>query len=114
MTSAFYKILRGDPKKGIEDMNANLVPYEHALREKFFAGSKPGMIDYMLWPWFERLPLLADMGFTFNGDGQCPKLAAWIEAMEQDENVQKIKVPLSTTKKFMDGYRQGKPEYDIE
>ena len=114
MTSAFYKILRGDPKKGIEDMNQNLLPYEQGLQETFFGGSQPGMVDYMLWPWFERLPLLTEMGFTLNSDGQFPKLAAWIESMEHDENVQKIKVPLETMKKFMDGYRQGKPDYDFE
>jgi len=72
------------------------------------------MVDYMLWPWFERLPLLSEAGFEFNADGQFPKLAAWIEAMEANENVQKVKNPIEITKKFMDGYRQGKPEYDFE
>lgn len=71
------------------------------------------MVDYMLWPWFERFPLLSDAGFQFNADGNLPKLAAWIDAMEADANVQKIKVPLEATRKFMEGYRQGTPEYDI-
>lgn len=83
------------------------------MKEKFFGGSKPAMVDYMLWPWFERLPLLSEAGFKFNADGQFPKLAAWIEAMEADENVQQIQVPIEVTKKFMQGYRQGTPEYDI-
>lgn len=72
------------------------------------------MVDYMLWPWFERLPLLVESGYTFNADGRFPKLAAWIQSMEGNENVQKVKVPLETMKKFMDGYKQGKPEYDLE
>jgi glutathione S-transferase len=71
------------------------------------------MVDYMLWPWFERLPLINDAGFQFNADGKFPKLAAWIEAMESDENVQKIKVPIEISKKFMEGYQKGTPEYDI-
>lgn len=83
------------------------------MKDTFFGGSKPAMVDYMLWPWFERMPLLIDAGFQFNANGQFPKLAAWVEAMEADENVQKIKVPMDITKKFMEGYRQGTPEYDI-
>jgi glutathione S-transferase len=71
------------------------------------------MVDYMLWPWFERFPLLSDAGFEFNVDGKLPKLAAWIEAMEADEAVQKVKVPIEISKKFMETYRQGAPEYDI-
>jgi len=72
------------------------------------------MIDYMLWPWFERLPLLADAGFQFNADGKFPKLAAYIEAMQANENVQKVKVPDEISKRFMETYRQGKAEYDFE
>jgi hypothetical protein len=72
------------------------------------------MVDYMLWPWFERFPLLIDYGFEFNADGNFPKLAAWIEAMEGNENVQKIKVPTEISKKFFDTYKQGKPQYDFE
>ncbi len=95
-------------------MNKNLVPYEEALTDTFFGGSKPAMVDYMLWPWFERAPLLADAGYELNSDGRFPKLAAWVKAMEANEAVQKIKVPNETVKKFMDGYKQGKPEYDLE
>jgi len=72
------------------------------------------MVDYMFWPWFERLPLLANAGFEFNADGKFPKLAAWIEAMEANEAVQKIKVPNEITKKFTETYLQGKTEYDFE
>ena len=24
----------------------------------FSTGDKPGMLDYMIWPWFERMPML--------------------------------------------------------
>jgi hypothetical protein len=67
------------------------------------------MVDYMLWPWFERLPLLVDAGFTLNADGKTPKLAAWVKTMEANDVVKKIKVPTELQKKFMEGYRNGKP-----
>jgi glutathione S-transferase len=71
------------------------------------------MVDYMLWPWFERLPVLSEAGFEFNADGNFPKLAAWIEAMKSDESVQKVQIPTEISKKFMETHRQGTPEYDI-
>ena len=114
MTNAYYKILRGDAKKGIESLNNNLATYEEALNDTYFGGSSPGMVDYMLWPWFERLPLLSEAGFEFNADGKLPKLAAWIKSMEGNEVVQKVKVPTELSKKFMEGYKNGKPEYDFE
>ena len=114
MTTAFYRILRGDAQKGIEDMNQNLGSYEEALKDTFFGGSKPGMVDYMLWPWFERLPLLTEKGFVFNENGRFPKLEAWIAAMHADENVQKVKVPQDLTRRFMQGYIEGNVEYDFD
>ena len=113
VVSGFYKTFRGDPKQGIEDLNKSLAAYEAALTGTFFGGSKPAMVDYMLWPWFERFPLLSNAGFEFNADGKFPKLAAWIDAMEADDAVQKVKVPIEISKKFMETYRQGAPEYDI-
>ncbi|CAF3380130.1 unnamed protein product [Rotaria sp. Silwood2] len=114
VVSPFYKFLRSHGTEGSEDLNKSLTTYENALNDTYFGGSKPAMVDYMLWPWFERLPLLIDVGFQFNVDGKLPKLAAWIKAMEADKNVQKVKVPFELTKKYMAGYVQGKPEYDIE
>ena len=111
--SAFYKTFRDDPKEGGEDLNKSLAVYEELLAGKFFGGSKPAMVDYMIWPWFERLPILSDIGYVFNADGKFPKLAAWIEAMQADEAVKKIQVPIELATKYLQSYRKGAPEYDI-
>ncbi|CAF1285206.1 unnamed protein product [Adineta steineri] len=112
--TAYFKIMRGDPKQGVEELNKNLKPYEEALTNIFFGGSKPAMIDYMIWPWFERFPFLSDGNFEFNSDGNFPKLAAWVNGMEANEAVQKVKVPSELAKKFLEGYSQGKPQYDFD
>ncbi|CAF1499617.1 unnamed protein product [Adineta steineri] len=114
ITTAFYKIMREDPKQGLEDLNKNLKTYEQALTDTFFGGSKPAMIDYMFWPWFERFQFLGEAGFEFNSDGKSPKLTAWVNAMEANEAVQKIKVPTALLKKFLEGYKRGKPQFDFE
>lgn len=31
----------------------------------FFGGNKPGMLDYMIWPWCERVDLLRFFGKQF-------------------------------------------------
>jgi glutathione S-transferase len=72
------------------------------------------MVDYMIWPWFERLVLLSDFGYVLNADGKLPKLAAWVKAMLANEAVKKIKVPEETMKKFAKTARDGKADYDIE
>jgi glutathione S-transferase len=72
------------------------------------------MVDYMLWPWFERLALLSDAGFVLNADGKLPKLAAWVNEMQADEAVQKVKVPEATMRRFGATARQGNADYDIE
>ena len=72
------------------------------------------MIDYMIWPWFERFFILKKFGFVLNEDGKLPKLAAWIAAMEIDPVVAKVRVPQSTTEKFLEGVLKDHVDYDVE
>ncbi len=109
-----HKVLQGDAQNAIEDLNESLAAYEKELHDTFFGGSKPALVDYMLWPWFENLPRLEEAGFVLNADGKLPKLAAWVEAMKADEAVQKTKVPEETVKRFRESAKQGEPDYDIE
>jgi len=113
VTSGFYKIVRED-KTAVDELLKSLSVYENALTGNFFGGdSSPTMIDYMLWPWFERLPLLKERGFDFDEEKkQFPKLSAWIAAMNSSKPVKDIQIPLEKTKRFMEGYRQGQPVYD--
>jgi len=106
--------MRGDVKSGIEALNKSLVAYEEELHDTFFGGSKPGMVDYMIWPWIENVSRLSEAGFVLNGDGKLPKLAAWVKAMEADKAVQKTKAPEEIVTKFMQSMKEGKPNYDIE
>ena len=95
-------------------MKESLAVYEEELHDTFFGGSKPGMVDYMIWPWFEALLRLSEAGFLLNADGKLPKLAAWVKSMQADEAVQKTKVPDAIVNKFMETMKQGKANYDIE
>jgi len=112
--SAFYKVFSQEGENAVENLNKSLVDYEEALQGTFFGGSKPAMVDYMLWPWFDFLSGLGETGFVLNGDGKLPKLAAWVKAMQADEAVKKTKVPDEIRKKFIESRKQGEPNYDVE
>jgi glutathione S-transferase len=101
-------------QKDIEELNEQLVIYEKALKDPFFGGSSPAMLDYMIWPIFHRFPMIKEHGFLFNDNGEFPKLAAWVEAMKADRAVQQTDIPLPELKRFYDGYFQGVSNYDFE
>lgn len=45
-----------------------LVLFENELIKRntvFFGGQKPGMVDYMIWPWCERADILKSFGNKF-------------------------------------------------
>ncbi|CAF0780112.1 unnamed protein product [Adineta ricciae] len=110
--SEFYKVFGESNAKNIEELNQSLSVYEQLLQNKFFGGTKPAMIDYMIWPWFELMSNLT--GYVLNADGKLPKLAAWVKVMDADEAVRKHRVPDETIKKFIASRRAGKPDFDVE
>ncbi|CAF1121071.1 unnamed protein product [Rotaria sordida] len=112
--SAFYKLFGSKEQNAVEDLKQSLTFYEEALQDKFFGGSKPAMVDYMLWPWFERFPALKETGFVLNADGKLPKLANWCKEMQENDAVRKTKVPDDVVQKFTHTVQQGKTDYDVE
>ncbi|XP_068954997.1 glutathione S-transferase omega-1 [Petaurus breviceps papuanus] len=72
----------------------------------FFGGNTISMIDYLIWPWFERLGLY--------GIADCvdhtSKLKLWIAAMKKDPTVTALLMEEQTLQNFMDLYIQNSPE----
>ncbi|KAK7079690.1 Glutathione S-transferase omega-1, partial [Halocaridina rubra] len=68
VTSAMYRVYRAHVKneeeeiaKAFSDIKEGLIPFETELQlrgTEFFDGETPGMLDYMLWPFGERLPVV--------------------------------------------------------
>ncbi|VVC44971.1 Hypothetical protein CINCED_3A021872 [Cinara cedri] len=58
---AFYKLMMttSEPEKpNFDELVYSLKPIEAELVQRgstFFGGASPNMVDYMIWPWFERL-----------------------------------------------------------
>ena len=57
--SPYYRILKNHKTEvgAIKELIAALDIFEEELKKrgtKFYGGSKPGMVDYMIWPYCER------------------------------------------------------------
>lgn len=63
-----YKVMVGIGRIGLEDdeiISTGLSTFEKELGNRegpFFGGSKPGMLDFMIWPWCERADILKVFG----------------------------------------------------
>ncbi|XP_060654963.1 pyrimidodiazepine synthase-like [Drosophila nasuta] len=56
----------------------------------YFGGKKPGFLDYMIWPWFERLPVVKYFlkeRYRFHKE-RYAELTAWVDLIVKDEVVQ--------------------------
>lgn len=74
------------------------------------------MVDYMLWPWAERIgviPLLYKDEKIPIADDSFPKIRAWYAAMQKLPVIQEIQISIERTYKLLLQYRAGGPvNYD--
>ncbi|XP_078499860.1 glutathione S-transferase omega-1-like [Lissotriton helveticus] len=82
-----------------EQFNTKILEFEEVLvRQKspYFGGDSVSMIDYMIWPFFERAE-----AFCFqDGLKNTPKINSWIELMMQDPAVKATKMDAKIMKAF--------------
>ncbi|KAK4820929.1 hypothetical protein QYF61_008650 [Mycteria americana] len=72
----------------------------------FYGGDSISMLDYMIWPWFERLEpfqLKDSLSHT-------PKLQRWMEAMKEDPAVKATMTDPQTFKDYLQLYLKNSPE----
>ncbi|XP_077679343.1 glutathione S-transferase omega-1 isoform X1 [Eretmochelys imbricata] len=72
----------------------------------FYGGDSVSMIDYMIWPWFERLEFLQLPDCLQH----TPKLRQWVEAMKKDPAVKATMTDAQTLKGFFELYVKNSPE----
>ncbi|XP_003218563.1 glutathione S-transferase omega-1 isoform X1 [Anolis carolinensis] len=114
LLSLAYKHLFG--VKNGEDMSAvkkeyseKLLKFEEILVNRnttFFGGNSVSMIDYLIWPWFERLELFQLQDCL----DHLPKLKEWVEVMMLDPAVQATTSDLQKIKGFFDLYLKNSHE----
>lgn len=69
-------------------------------------GDNPSMADYLMWPWIERLYMLADLS-------KFQVLLAWCAAMSDVPAVQECSYPVEWHKKFIEMHKAGNPDSQL-
>ncbi|XP_007252319.1 glutathione S-transferase omega-1 [Astyanax mexicanus] len=112
----FYRI-PGTKSKG-EDISALETELKEKLsklnkvlvnkKTKYFGGDSVSMIDYLIWPWFERVEAWQLKQYL---DGTA-ELKNWTLRMQEDPTVKAIMFKPEDHKVFFDSFMAGKPNYD--
>ncbi|GFR70613.1 omega class glutathione-s-transferase [Elysia marginata] len=79
--------------------------------------SKPCMFDFLLWPFFERFPMLAVLkenpGMLDLEAGKFPTLSAWDKAMRKLPAVMATSFDAQSHATWFKGHLSGAPDYDM-
>uniref|UniRef100_A0A3Q2Q636 Glutathione S-transferase omega n=1 Tax=Fundulus heteroclitus TaxID=8078 RepID=A0A3Q2Q636_FUNHE len=112
----FFKISsakrKGDDASGFEaELKEKFTKLNERLvkrKTSFFGGDTITLIDYMMWPFFERLEMF--------GAQRClehtPELKKWTERMLEDPAVKATIHSTDHHKAFFKSYQDGEPDYD--
>nr|QST14959.1 GSTomega protein [Diaphanosoma celebensis] len=124
VSGAMYKLYfaKGDLeilKKCRINLEEGLSTFEEELTQRgtpFFGGLRPGILDYMIWPWVERLPVLPilSQGLVVLPKDQIPLLMKWYDAMTQDDAVKESFISAENHAKYLESHLSGTPDYDME
>lgn len=99
--------------EGIDFVEARLAK----LKTTFFSGlAHPGMLDYFLWPWFERVHMYSlvfeEEALRFP-ESRFPNLATWIHRMSEDKTVAPYLLDTDTHAAFLHTVQSGNPNYNM-
>ncbi|XP_055976898.1 glutathione S-transferase omega-2-like isoform X2 [Sorex fumeus] len=90
-------------QKMLLELFDKILGYQNTI---FFGGNCTSMIDYLIWPWFERLDAY--------GIADCvdhtPALQLWIQAMRQDPTVCALFMEKNVFLGFLNLYFQNHPD----
>lgn len=103
-------------KTSSEKFEGLIEECENWLKESkgaFFMGDEVSMVDFHLWPFFERFPGFNLFGgYHFLTPGKHPLVDKWIEAMKNLDAVKATFITPEVHNAFMETYVKGVPQYD--
>ncbi|KAK6627682.1 hypothetical protein RUM44_010161 [Polyplax serrata] len=102
----------------MDDVKSSLDLFENEMcirKTKFLGGSKPGMLDFMIWPWCERADILKIIGgdlYKLPKD-RFPRILEWRLNMIADEGVRVSYLDPEIHAKYFMSRQAGTPDYDM-
>lgn len=113
VTAAYFKTVRTANPESLIDLNKSLEYFEKNLTSSFFGGETPTMVDYCMWPWFERFSFLKLL-LEFELDAsKFPKISGYIERMKKLPAVITTSTNINDLFEFHKSFVANKPDYDI-
>ncbi|XP_075228848.1 pyrimidodiazepine synthase-like isoform X2 [Lycorma delicatula] len=120
VSSVMYKIYFAPEmdQELFNDLLTALEPFEAELLSRstdYFSGNSPGMVDYMIWPWFERMdviPLLTGPEYSIS-DAKLPNLMKWRKRMLEDKVVKSHYLTSEQHAHHLKMRKAGTPDYII-
>lgn len=118
--SAVYPVFftTDPPADALTNFENALDVFEQELIKRgtpYFGGQQIGMVDYMIWPWFERFPALKiTLASKYELDQKrYANLLKWRDLVAQDEAVKQVALDSRVHAKFMFTRHEGKPNFDV-
>lgn len=119
VTTQYYKMLFGPSENcaaAAETLKKGLMEFDKEIQKRgdFFGGSEPRMIDFMIWPWFERFHATEKLvNQIFISDGSMPNLTAYMDRMLSVPAVQKCRLSTENHLEFYQSVKNGAPNYNV-
>lgn len=120
ISTMYYKGLHSEAleQESFNEILTGLELFDRELAQRgtpFFGGSKPGMLDLMIWPWCERadvIRILKGEQFVIPRD-RFLRLLEWKVAMKEDPAVSGSFLDAEVHAKYIRSRLAGAPQYDL-
>ncbi|XP_050014160.1 glutathione S-transferase omega-1-like [Alexandromys fortis] len=110
LVSSFIRTKKKEDHPNIkEELRKEMSKLEEAMTNRktaFFGGDSLSMVDYLMWPWFERLEVLE----LDECIAHTPNLKLWMAAMQKDPTVSSDLLDAKTFRGFLSLYLQDSHE----
>lgn len=110
-----FKVLKIKDADAFNEINKVLENYEKVLKDDYFGGKKAGIVDYMIWPWFERFRSLSALINNELDKERLPGLTKWVSRMLGSNSA--VKATHTIRNHMLDFYKVSitnqEPNYDI-
>ncbi|KAJ8978949.1 hypothetical protein NQ317_009345 [Molorchus minor] len=114
--NTMYRVMMNVGRISLDDdeaISSGLTTFERELSNRkgpFFAGNRPGMLDYMIWPWCERADILKLFGNQHLFE---KREMEWRQKMTEEHTVKRSLLDSDFHIKYLQSYRAGMPDYDL-
>lgn len=113
LLAVFYRVANNPNLGDFLQLLTHIRKYECELskRGKYFGGDEPHMIDFMIWPWAERTPMIEKL-FPEHvpAPDELPNLRSWCARMRQHPTLLQTKTNVESQILIYDLVRAGKRE----